>query len=174
MLSLIQPGGGCIEYYDENGTAEIASAASRRLVSYVPQGNTLLSGTIRDNLKMGAEDASDEAMWRAVEIADAEQFVRDLPEGLDTPLSERAGTLSEGQAQRLAIARAIIRNAPMLILDEATSALDIKAERRIIKNLKTHAKGTACLVITHRPSLLDLCTRCYQLTDNEMCETQPQ
>jgi ABC-type multidrug transport system fused ATPase/permease subunit len=168
LLSLIQPDRGQIVFYGRDGTQEPASAAARRLISYVPQGNTLLSGTIRSNLTMGSPDASDEALWRAVEIADAAQFVRDLPDGLDTSLSERAGTLSEGQAQRLAIARALLRASPVLILDEATSALDIEAERRIIKSLNTHAADITCLVITHRLSLLNLCGRCYQILDNQV------
>lgn len=168
LLSLVQPEDGQIAFYDRSGASEIASTATRRLISYVPQGNTLMSGTIRSNLRMGAPAASDEAMWRALEAADAAEFVRDLTGGLDFVLSERAGTLSEGQAQRLAIARALLRPAPLLILDEATSALDIEAERRIVENLKVFAAHTTCLVITHRLTLLDLCGRCYRIADQEV------
>ena len=168
LLSLIQPDSGRIAFYDRNGAVESAGSSARRLMAYVPQGNTLLSGTIRGNLIMGAPDATDGELWHALEIADAAQFVRDLPEGLNTALSERAGTLSEGQAQRLAIARAILRKTPVLILDEATSALDMDAERRIVENLGANTSDITCLVITHRLSLLDLCDRCYQIVGNQI------
>ncbi|MDO4548012.1 MAG: ABC transporter ATP-binding protein [Clostridia bacterium] len=163
-LALIRPQKGEVFFYDREGRAERASAASRRLISYVPQGNTLLSGTLRENLRMGRPDADEAEMRAALEISQA-QFVFSLPQGLDTEISERAGTLSEGQAQRIAIARALLRETPVMILDEVTSALDLHTERRIIESLKAQTRNVTCLVITHRRSLLAMCDRCVSLCD---------
>lgn len=162
LLSLVEPSEGHVYLRDRNGKSQRVNAGSRAYLSYVAQGNTLFSGTIRENLSMGDVQATDEQMQRALTIAEA-AFVMDLPEGLDTKLTERGGTVSEGQAQRIAIARAILRKRPILILDEATSALDLKTEEAIISNLREVMEDTTLLVISHRPSLLHLCDRCYRL-----------
>lgn len=162
MLALLVPSEGNVVFYDNRGASERASAASRRFISYVPQGNTLISGTLRENLQMSGTSADDETLWRTLELSDAD-FARKLPDGLDTKIAEHASSLSEGQAQRVAIARAILRGAPLMILDEATSALDLKAEQRIIENLRGATRGMTCLVITHRRSLLTLCDRCLEI-----------
>ena len=153
-LSLMEPTSGTVTFTAGN-TEERASADSRRHIAYVPQGNTLLSGTIADNLRFGAPEATEAEMWEALEQA-AAGFVRELPMGLNTPLGEKAGGLSEGQAQRIAIARALLRRAPVLILDEATSALDAASEEKILANLSDPARTYAplCLIITHRRSML--------------------
>ena len=158
LLSLIKPIQGSVSYVDENGNTENASPASRRFISYVPQGNTLLPGSVRDNLLSGNPDATEEQMWQALEASDAADFLRKSPLGLDTVLSHSAGGLSEGQAQRISIARALLRDKPVLILDEATSALDEATEARIFQQISS-LEGRTCFIITHRKSMLRYCDR---------------
>lgn len=161
LLHLIDPTSGQAVFYDESGREEKASPSTRALIAYVPQGNTLSSGTIRENLLAGGT-ASEEKMREALTVAEAD-FALEL--GLDARIGERGIGLSEGQAQRLAIARALLREAPFLILDEASASLDMETERRIMENLRRAKTGKTCLVITHRPSLLALCDRCYRVMD---------
>ncbi len=165
LLALLQPDSGSLTYVDENGTEEHASPASRRFISYVPQGNTLLSGSVRTNLQAGNPDATDAEMWRALEMADAADFLKSASGGLDTVLTERAGGLSEGQAQRIAIARALLRDKPVLILDEATSALDEKTEAKMFERITSECKKT-CFIITHRRSMLKYCDRILEIDDD--------
>ena len=156
LLSLVTPDSGTLEYIDENNNAEISSPSSRRFISYVPQGNTLMSGTIRSNLLTGNKSATEEQMWKALEMAHADEFVRNHPLQLDFVISEKAGGLSEGQAQRIAIARALLRDRPVLILDEATSALDEGTEAAIFEAVTKQSNKT-CFIITHRSSMLKYC-----------------
>lgn len=146
------------------------SPSTRKLFAYVPQGNTMMSGTIRDNLRLLNSDVSEEEIWIALKDVCADGFVKELPEGLDTYLKERGGGLSEGQLQRLSIARAMISNAPVLLLDEATSALDVATERRLLRNIMKSARNKTCIVTTHRPSVLTMCTRVYQISDREVVQ----
>lgn len=165
LLALIKPDKGELVFVDENNNEEIACTASRRFISYVPQGNTLMSGTIRENLLLGNKDASEEEMWEALRNADAEKFIKNSQSGLDTKLSERAGGISEGQAQRIAIARALLRNKPVLILDEATSALDEKTEANIFENI-TQKRDKTYFIITHRRSMLRYCDYILEISDD--------
>lgn len=164
-LSLVNPSAGNVEYICD-GVSEPVSADTRRHIAYVPQGNTLLSGTIADNLRFGDPNASEEDMWAVLERS-AAGFVRDLPQGLDTVLGEKASGLSEGQAQRIAIARALLRRAPVLILDEATSALDAASEEKILAHLSAPERKYAplCLIITHRRSMLPYFDRLIEIGD---------
>ena len=140
----------------ENGEIPI-TAAYRRLFAYVPQGNMLMSGTIGDVVCFqGKRD--DDAVCRALEIADADEFVRNLPDGIDTKLGECGAGLSEGQMQRIAIARAIYAESPILMLDESTSALDEIAEKKVLANIKQMTDKTV-LIVTHRKTVLDYCDR---------------
>lgn len=149
ILGLITPQQGSVMFYnDERRVA--ASALTRCNVAYVPQGNSLISGTIRSNLQLGDPTASEERMREALNMAVAD-FVFDLPEGIDTPCSEAGGGLSEGQAQRIAIARALLRRGALLLMDEPTSSLDAATERRLLQNLATHASGRTVIIVTHRP-----------------------
>ncbi len=132
-------------------------AATRQYFSYVPQGNTLFKGTIRENLAMADPKAGEEEMWAALETACAKDFVEKLPQGLDTPIGEKATGISEGQAQRIAIARAMLRKAPIVIFDEATSALDEDTEERILRNICGQKNDTAYIIITHRQKALEYC-----------------
>ncbi|MBE6738238.1 MAG: ABC transporter ATP-binding protein [Ruminococcaceae bacterium] len=164
LLALIEPDSGEAVYFAD-GEKENITPASRRFVSYVPQGNTLLSGTIRSNLLVGNKDATEEQMWDALRAASAENFVKRTPKGLDTELTEKAGGLSEGQAQRIAIARAILRDKPVLILDEATSALDEVTEKKIFEKL-CERKDRTCFIITHRRSMLQYCDVVFEISDS--------
>ena len=137
------------------------SPLTRCNMVYVPQGNTLLSGSIRDNLLLGSDDATEEQMKEALHTACAD-FVMDLPDGLDTVCSELGAGLSEGQAQRICIARAILRNRSLLLLDEATSALDPETERQLLENLLSSHKFTV-IFITHRPAVVDYCDNVLKL-----------
>ncbi len=130
----------------------------RSLFAYVPQGNVLMTGTVRQVLTFDDPSISDEDLWQALKIACAEDFVRQLEQGLQTPLSERGAGLSEGQLQRLAIARAILSDRPILLLDEATSALDEATEAEVLRNLRAMTDKTV-LIVTHRPAALSICDR---------------
>ncbi len=159
-------GKNCFETESGEHTDRIPlNAASRQLFSYVPQGNTMLSGTIADNMRFVKPDATDEEIWEALDMACAKEFVEKMPNGIDSELKERGGGISEGQAQRLSIARAIIRKSPLLLLDEATSALDVATERRVLKNIMKDDYPRTCIVTTHRPTVLNVCNRVYAIKD---------
>ena len=136
----------------------IVDKDTRNLFSYVPQGNMLLSGTLRENITFMCNDRSEEDIRRAVRLSCSDEFVDELPDGLETVVGERGLGLSEGQVQRIAIARAILYDAPILLLDEATSALDEKTEERLLKNLRTLDNRT-CIIITHKPAALNVCNK---------------
>ena len=142
---------------------------TRPLFAYVPQTSLLLSGTIRENIAFCCGEVSDEAVWAAAEVADVADAIRRLPNGLDTVLGERGSGMSEGQLQRLAIARAVLCGAPVLLLDEATSALDEATEERVLQRLRKLPNRT-CLCITHRPAALDICDRTIRVVDGKIVE----
>ncbi|MCQ2076202.1 MAG: ABC transporter ATP-binding protein/permease [Bacteroidaceae bacterium] len=157
MLALIEPDKGSVELYGKDG-AVATSPSLRHCFSYVPQGNTLFSGTIRDNLLFGNPNATTEQMHEALSLACAD-FVFDLPEGLFTRCGEEGGGLSEGQAQRIAIARAILRPCHILLLDEATSALDVNTETKVLTQIKEHYADTTIIFVTHRLSAVSFATK---------------
>lgn len=159
IMSFMNADSGDITFYNAAGEEEKANAGCRSFISYVPQGNTLFSGTIRENIRMGRLDATEEEMLEALRMASAYEFVTRLPKGLDTVIGEKGHGLSEGQAQRIAIARALIRRAPFLILDEATSALDEETELAVLEGIQQLSPKPTCLVITHRKSVLKYCNR---------------
>ena len=164
LLGLIRPAEGRAYLQAADGRQVEVNAGLRRYFSYVPQGNTLLSGTIADNLRMVKPDASDAQLRAALEAACAWDFVSALDGGLDASVGEHGHGLSEGQAQRIAIARALLRDAPVLLLDEATSALDVATERTILRNLAARYPHKTCIVTTHRPTVISLCRRVYQVS----------
>lgn len=166
LLALTKPTHGMVEFQLPNKQKEIACPDSRRYISYVPQGNTLITGTIAENLRVGKEDATEEEMWHALEMAGAGRFMKKLDLGLDTTLSEKAGGISEGQAQRIAIARALISDKPFMILDEATSALDEKTEQEVLENIAKYYQDTTCVIITHRSSMLQYCDVVYRVQED--------
>lgn len=161
MLALIRPDYGSVTLYS-GSVAQPLTAFSRRYFTYVPQGNTLLSGTIRSNLQLGRSDATEEEMLEALHLAAAD-FVTKLPKGLDTQCGERGGGLSEGQAQRIAIARAFLRKAPILLLDEATSALDPETEQLVLDRMHESNGNRLTILITHRPAAADRCSQVLRL-----------
>lgn len=136
-------------------------------VSYVPQGNYLFSGTIRENILMINPNASDEEVSQALKLSEIEDFIENLPDGLDTVIGEKGLGISEGQAQRLAIARALISNAPIILLDEATSALDKNTEEKVLDNIKKLNKKT-CIIITHKAAALEVCNREFIINDKQL------
>ena len=134
----------------------------------MPQGNTVFAGTIAENLRMVKKNATDEEIREALETACAYEFIKDMPGGIDTIVGEKGNGLSEGQAQRIAIARALLKDAPILILDEATSALDIETEEKILKNIMEAEQGRTCIVTTHRPSVLSVSDHIYEIKDTKL------
>ena len=159
IMSFMSTDSGNITYYNAQGEEVPANANTREFISYVPQGNTLFSGTIRENIRMGKLEATEEELTEALKMAAAYDFVQELPQGIDTVIGERGHGISEGQAQRIAIARALIRKAPFLILDEATSSLDPKTELEVLQGIKNLIPRPTCLIITHRMSVLPYCDR---------------
>lgn len=174
ILGLIHPEEGRVSLCCHDGTKADVNADVREFFSYVPQGNTVFSGTIADNLRMVREDATEEQMMQALRAACAWDFVQKLPGGLYGTLGERGHGISEGQAQRIAIARAILRDAPILLLDEATSALDVRTEREVLRNIVRQYPNKTCIVTTHRPSVLTLCQRVYRVMDAKVTELSEQ
>jgi ABC-type multidrug transport system fused ATPase/permease subunit len=168
IMSFMEANRGRIVYFNDKGEEVPTNANIRELISYVPQGNTLFSGTIRENILMGKLDATNDELERALKMAAAYDFVMELPQGIDTKIGERGHGISEGQAQRIAIARALIRNAPFLILDEATSALDPQTELMVLKGIQELTPKPTCLIITHRLSVLPYCDRQIKIEDRQI------
>ncbi len=156
LLALLKPTSGSVEIYGREERMDLNPLMRTNFV-YVPQGNTLMSGTIRENLKMGKENATEEEMNKALKKSCA-AFVLNLPNGLDTVCSEQGGGLSEGQAQRIAIARSLLRDKSIMIFDEATSALDPETEKQLLKNILAHHDKTV-IFITHRPAVVEYCNQ---------------
>ncbi len=175
MLGLLRPQGGALTVRLADGSSELTvSDSTRRLCAYVPQGNSVFSGTIRENLLAVAPGATDEQVRTALETADAWEFVSKQPDGVDTVLGERGVNLSEGQLQRIAIARALLREAPILIMDEATSALDVDTESRVLHAVMKADPRRICLLTTHRSSMLAYADRIIQVDgDGSFTELDP-
>ncbi len=161
---------GNISFYNTSGEMLDASPDARNFIAYVPQGNTLFSGTIRENILMGRKDASEKEIMEALKSSAAYDFIKDFPDGIDTVIGEKGVGISEGQAQRIAIARALVRRAPFLILDEATSSLDESTELRVLEGIRKWSPAPTCLLITHRRSVLQYCDREIQIVDRKMRE----
>ena len=170
LLYLIKPNSGNIYITAKKRKYEV-SASSRKLIAYVPQGNTLFSGTIADNIRSGYLGADDKELEIAAKVACAWNFIKDLPEKLNTVVGEHGLGLSEGQAQRIAIARALIHKAPILIFDEATSALDNETEMKILRSIKNVNVNCTCIIITHRPAALQICQRVFKIDGTQLFET---
>ncbi len=161
MLSLLSPTGGSVSIYSATESAPVSEATRCNLV-YVPQGNTLFSGTVRENLQMGDPHATEARMTEVLHTAAAD-FVLELPKGLDTPCFEQGGGLSEGQAQRIAIARALLRPGSILLLDEFSSALDSDTEDLLLSRLTSALPGRTMIFITHRDRVIDYCDSVLRL-----------
>lgn len=170
LLGMLDADSGSVTLSAKDGTEIPVNADLRQFFSYVPQGNTIVSGTVADNMRMVKEDVSDEEIIAALKTACAYEFVSLLSGGINGKLGERGRGVSEGQAQRISIARAILRNSPILLLDEATSALDVETEERVLKNIIKAHPNKIIIVSTHRPSALKLCNRIYRITNKNMEE----
>ena len=173
LLALLRPQQGHVTVYSQQDSREMSPRLRCNFV-YVPQGNTMMSGTIRDNLRLGRLDATDDDMYEALHMSCAD-FVKDLPHGLDTQCSEQGGGLSEGQAQRIAIARALLRDRQVMLFDEATSALDPATERQLLANILSDHDKTV-IFITHRTAVVDYCDQTLRLnrTTTSEDDTHPE
>ena len=170
MLGLIRPDNGAMVLETADGRQAEMNADLRQLISYVPQGNSMIYGTIAENMRMVREDATDEQIIECLKLACAWDFVSKLPDGIHSKVRERGKGVSEGQAQRLSIARAMLRDSPILLLDEVTSALDEQTEERVLDNIIRHCPNKTCIVATHRPSVLKRCRRIYRITNKSIEE----
>jgi ABC-type bacteriocin/lantibiotic exporter with double-glycine peptidase domain len=168
MLGLLHETSGEAWMEGADGTRCALSPASRELISYVPQGNTIFAGTIEENLKMVKADATEEELWESLRLGCAREFVEALPDGIHTYVGENGTGLSEGQAQRLAIARALLKDAPILILDEATSALDLETEANVLDHILHQNRMRTCIVTTHRESILPMSHHIYRITERRV------
>ena len=170
LLGLYHPQRGQVRVGNPGGRMLRASSSTRCLFSYIPQGNTLFTGTIADNMRMVKPEATDEEIRSALEAACAWEFVERLEKGMDTEVRERGNRFSEGQKQRLSIARALLADAPVMILDEATSALDVATERRVLRRIIRREPHRTVIVAAHRPSVFSLCSRIYKVQEGHMAE----
>ena len=166
LLGIFRPQAGSL-WLDCGGERVRLDRSTRRLFAYVPQGNLLFSGTLRENLTVTKPDASEDEIAEAVFASAMDDYLPQLPKGLDTVLGESGAGLSEGQAQRLAIARAVLSGAPVLLLDEGTSALDAATERKVLERLRA-LPGRSCIAVTHRPAALELCDTRLEIAEGKI------
>ena len=167
LLGIVQPKEGSLILRSTDGDSIAISPSTRSLFAYVPQGNTMFSGTVGENLRLIRPEATDEQLFEVLRLACAEDFVQQLPLGLNTPIQEHGG-FSEGQLQRLCIARALLSDAPILLLDEATSALDMDTEQQVLHNILQSRQSRTCIITTHRPSVLELSHRIYRIRKDKI------
>lgn len=165
ILGLVNPQQGEMTMSVSNGKKIAVSASTRRFCSYVPQENAVFSGSIADNLRMVNHEVSDEEIILALKAAEAWGFIEKLPLGIYTVINEKGVNFSEGQVQRISIARALLKNAPVLVMDEATSALDAETEKKVLANIMQSYPNRTCVITTHRPSMLQYCDRVYRVDE---------
>ena len=166
LLGVFNLNSGSITLETDSGSIPI-DKNTRKMFSYVPQGNMLISGTIRDNITFINQNASDEEIEQAIRISCSKQFIDELPSGIETVIGEKGLGLSEGQVQRLAIARSLLANAPVILLDEATSALDENTEKEFLQNLK-ELKNVTCVIVSHKMAALEICNKKIQIKDGKI------
>lgn len=174
VLGLYHPKKGEITVGNPGGDELKASSSTRCMFSYIPQGNTMFSGTIADNMRMVRPEATDEEIRAALDAACALEFVEKLDHGIDTEVRERGTRFSEGQKQRLSIARALLADAPVMILDEATSALDVATERRVLRQIIKKEPHRTVIVAAHRPSVFSMCSRVYKVGEGRIEEVDEE
>ncbi len=165
ILGLVKPQSGSVEMSVDGDKTLRVSASTRRFCSYVPQENAVFSGCIADNLRVVKPQATDDELVDALKNADAWGFIEKLPDGIYTRMNEKGVNFSEGQVQRISIARALLRNAPVLVMDEATSALDAGTEKTVLANIMKSYPNRTCIITTHRPSMLQYCDRVYEVDE---------
>lgn len=172
LLSVFKLDEGEIYLKLNNGEQVFVDKTLRKMFAYVPQGNFVLSGTIRENISFVRPDATDEEIMEAARISCADEFINNLPKGLDTVLGEKGNGLSEGQIQRIAIARAVICKAPVLLLDEATSALDMETERKLLKNLRSERGQMTLILVSHKTAANSVCNKEVRIEDKKIIVTE--
>ena len=172
LLGIVSAKAGTLELVANNGETISISPATRQFFAYVPQGNTLFAGTVAENLRLIKPDATEEEMYEALRLACAEEFIRALPLGVHSNIREMGGGFSEGQLQRLCIARALLSDAPILLMDEATSALDMETEKKVLENIMASQNGRTCILTTHRPSVLKISHRVYQVHNDQIQQVE--
>ena len=168
LLGLVEPCSGSAELVGSKRYP--LNAGTRTMFAYVPQGNSIFAGTVRENLRLVNPEATDEELEKALEVACALDFVRQLPGGLEYRLGAGGRGISEGQAQRLAVARALLKKAPVLLLDEATSAMDVRMEGQLLRNLRASGMVRTCVLVTHRPGSMEFCDRSYEIRNGVVTE----
>jgi ATP-binding cassette subfamily B protein len=166
MLGIYRPAAGRLVIQTKEEAIPV-SRGVRSMFAYAPQGNLLLSGTLRENLLLSRPDATEEQIRTALYVSAMDEYVAGLPKGLDTPLGENGAGLSEGQAQRLSLARAVLTEAPVLLLDEVTSALDGETEQIVLKRICALPNKT-CIAVTHRPAALSLASHQIEVSETGM------
>lgn len=166
LLGVFNVNSGSI-YLNTDNSKIFIDKNTRKLFSYVPQGNMLISGTIKDNITFINPSATDDEIAKAIEISCAKQFIDELPLGIETVIGEKGMGLSEGQIQRLAIARSLLANSPVLLLDEATSALDEQTEKQFLTNLKT-LDNITCFIVSHKKAALDICNKSIKIKNGKI------
>lgn len=167
ILGIIQKDSGEIYFALENGENQPIDEGTRNMFAYVPQGKFILSDTIRENITFVNRNITDKELQEALEVSSAKAFIDALPDGLETRIGEKGSGLSEGQLQRLAIARAIASQAPILILDEITSSLDSKTEEEVLNNIKK-LKNRTCIIVTHRNSIAEICDKEFMVKNKKI------
>ena len=173
ILGIVKPSSGRIYLNSESGNRIDVSDSTRRFCSYVPQEVNVFSGTVAQNLRMVCPEADDEQLIDALKAADIADYILSLPDGLNSVVEENGSNFSQGQLQRLAIARALLKKSMIMIMDETTSALDIDTEARVLKNIMIADPTRICIITTHRKSMLKYCDRIYKInSDGKMIENQ--
>ena len=168
LLGLLEPTEGEIIFKGNNNETIKAGPSTRELIAYVPQGNTIISGTVAENLRLIKKDATDEEIITALKLSCAYDFVSKLPQGINSQIGESGNGFSEGQIQRIAIARALIKDAPVLLFDEVTSALDEETEGRLLHNIQTHFKNKTIIFVTHKLNALDISDKVYKIDKKQL------
>lgn len=168
LLGLLEPTEGEITFKGNNNETIKAGPSTRELIAYVPQGNTIISGTVAENLRLIKKDATDEEIITALKLSCAYDFVSKLPQGINSQIGESGNGFSEGQIQRIAIARALIKDAPVLLFDEVTSALDEETEGHLLHNIQTHFKNKTIIFVTHKLNALDISDKVYKIDKKQL------
>lgn len=171
ILGIVKPTDGQLFISTSDGDKVDISDSTRRFCSYVPQDMGIFSGTIADNLRLVKNEATDEELMKVIETADLGGMIKNLPHGINTDVSESGNNFSQGQLQRIAIARALLRDSQIILMDEATSSLDVETETRVLNNIMVNSPEKICIITTHRESMLKYCNRIYKVNSNgEMTE----
>ena len=170
LLGILECSDGKIYLENTGGDRIPVSASTRKLFAYVPQGNTIIEGTIAENLRLIKPNATDDEIISALKLSCAYDFVKDLPEGINSYVGESGKGFSEGQVQRISVARALIKDAPILLFDEVTSALDEETERRLLNNIRTYLRNKTVIFVTHKLNALEISDRIFKIENKKFIQ----